>query len=179
MVASIVFGTRSHCVSSNETRATYFSLRSIVFYCVCISLTINNNNSNHFLSLYNIIYIITMFDRCTKCGNLLNTSGNLVIHRVGVASSGMGITLLGYSLVGSIPALIGFKLSGIAAASIAASWQSSIGSVAAGSTFATLQSMGATGAASSLFSSFGIVTSGTGAFYLLSNAASKLGWCKC
>ncbi len=39
----------------------------------------------------------------------------------------------------------GFTSSGIAAGSIAAGVQSSIGSVAAGSTFATLQSIGATG----------------------------------
>ncbi len=39
----------------------------------------------------------------------------------------------------------GFTSSGIAGGSAAAAWQSSIGSVTAGSTFATLQSLGATG----------------------------------
>lgn len=41
--------------------------------------------------------------------------------------------------------LAGFGMAGIAAGSAAAAWQSSIGSVATGSTFATLQSLGATG----------------------------------
>ncbi len=39
----------------------------------------------------------------------------------------------------------GFTSSGIAGGSAAAAWQSSIGSVTAGSTFATLQSLGASG----------------------------------
>ena len=40
---------------------------------------------------------------------------------------------------------IGFTASGVAAGSLAAMWQSSIGNVAAGSTFALLQSIGTAG----------------------------------
>ena len=47
--------------------------------------------------------------------------------------------------VASAPILVGFSSSGIAAGSVAAAIQSSIGNVAAGSAFATFQSMGATG----------------------------------
>lgn len=43
------------------------------------------------------------------------------------------------------PMVIGFGTGGIVAGSIAAAWQSSIGNVMVGSTFATLQSLGATG----------------------------------
>ena len=40
---------------------------------------------------------------------------------------------------------LGFTPSGVAAGSLAAAWQASIGNVAAGSTFAMLQSIGAAG----------------------------------
>ena len=43
------------------------------------------------------------------------------------------------------PMLVGFGTGGIAAGSLAAAWQATIGNVAAGSAFATLQSLGATG----------------------------------
>lgn len=59
------------------------------------------------------------------------------------ASLGLG-TVAGVGLPAAGTAA-GFTSSGIAAGSIAAGVQSSIGSVAAGSTFATLQSIGATG----------------------------------
>ncbi|GFH55933.1 hypothetical protein CTEN210_12409 [Chaetoceros tenuissimus] len=45
----------------------------------------------------------------------------------------------------AVPMVVGFSTAGIAAGSIAAAWQASIGNVAAGSAFATLQSLGATG----------------------------------
>jgi hypothetical protein len=48
-------------------------------------------------------------------------------------------------LLGSIPALLGFTASGIAAGSFAAAMQAAMGSVGAGSCFAVMQSMGATG----------------------------------
>lgn len=57
--------------------------------------------------------------------------------------------------------------------SAAAAWQSSIGSVAAGSMFAILQSLGATGLGILLFGSIG---AGLG---LLSSSAAALGWCTC
>ena len=57
---------------------------------------------------------------------------------------------------GLIPMAIGFGTAGIAAGSIAAGIQSSIGAVTAGSTFATMTSFGMTG----LFSS--LATVGTG-----------------
>ena len=40
---------------------------------------------------------------------------------------------------------LGFTTGGIAAASFASAWQSSLGNVATGSLFASLQSLGATG----------------------------------
>jgi len=61
---------------------------------------------------------------------------------------GVGIAgALGASVVGASAGLTaaGFSTAGIAGGSIAAAWQSSIGAVAAGSTFATLQSLGAAG----------------------------------
>ncbi len=57
--------------------------------------------------------------------------------------------------------------------SAAASWQASIGSVAAGSMFAILQSLGATGLGILLFGSVG---AGLG---LLTSSAAALGWCTC
>ena len=53
----------------------------------------------------------------------------------GAASTGVVLTL---------PALAGFGAEGVAAGSVAAAWQSSIGSIAAGSNFALLQTFGAT-----------------------------------
>ena len=43
--------------------------------------------------------------------------------------------------------MVGFTATGVAAGSIAAAWQSSIGNVAAGSLFAWMQSTAASGAA--------------------------------
>ena len=51
---------------------------------------------------------------------------------------------------GLIPMAIGFGTAGIAAGSIAAGIQSSIGAVTAGSTFASMTSLGMTGVFSSL-----------------------------
>ena len=42
-------------------------------------------------------------------------------------------------------AMLGFTTAGVAASSLAAAWQSSIGNVAAGSAFAWFQAAGATG----------------------------------
>lgn len=66
------------------------------------------------------------------------------------------------------------QFSGVAAGSAAAAWQSSIGSVAAGSMFAILQSLGATGSLGILL--FGSVGAGLG---LLGSSAAAIGWCTC
>jgi hypothetical protein len=68
-----------------------------------------------------------------------------------LAKLGLGAGLgVGIMNAGAALSWFGFTSSGVAAGSWAALWQSSIGSVAAGSTFATLQSYGATAAAASL-----------------------------
>lgn len=78
------------------------------------------------------------------------------------ATGGLGVVAL---------PLIGFGAGGVAAGSAAAAWQSSIGSVTAGSLFAILQTLGATGLGSLLFG-------GTGtALGLLGTLAVKLDWC--
>jgi hypothetical protein len=59
---------------------------------------------------------------------------------VGTLSAGAGLG--GAALVA--PAVAGFTAEGVAAGSVAAAWQASIGNVAAVSTFASLQSFGAT-----------------------------------
>ena len=69
------------------------------------------------------------------------------------------LAMIGGGIIGAaglIPMAIGFGTAGIAAGSIAAGIQSSIGAVTAGSTFATMTSFGMTG----LFSS--LATVGTG-----------------
>ena len=63
------------------------------------------------------------------------------------------LAMIGGGIVGAaglIPMAIGFGTAGIAAGSIAAGIQSSIGAVSAGSTFATMTSFGMTGVFSSL-----------------------------
>lgn len=64
------------------------------------------------------------------------------IGAAGGAVTGLGGTVLASTALGAA----GFAEGGIIAGSIAAGIQSGIGSVAAGSAFATLQSIGATGA---------------------------------
>ena len=67
---------------------------------------------------------------------------------------GLGtLAMIGGGIIGAagvIPMAIGFGTAGIAAGSIAAGIQSSIGAVTAGSTFATMTSFGMTGVFSSL-----------------------------
>ncbi len=67
---------------------------------------------------------------------------------------GLGtLAMIGGGIIGAagvIPMAIGFGTAGIAAGSIAAGIQSSIGAVTAGSTFATMTSLGMTGVFSSL-----------------------------
>ena len=63
---------------------------------------------------------------------------------------------------GFIPIALGFGAAGIVAGSVAAATQSSIGAVAAGSTFATMTSFGMTGVFSTL-AGVGTAITGTGA----------------
>ena len=64
-----------------------------------------------------------------------------VIAGLGAVSA--GLTTMG-GVVLTMPVLAGFGTDGVLAGSVAAAWQSSIGSVAAGSNFAALQTFGAT-----------------------------------
>ena len=79
---------------------------------------------------------------------------------------GLGtLAMIGGGIIGAagvIPMAIGFGTAGIAAGSIAAGIQSSIGAVSAGSTFATMTSMGMTGVFSSL-AGVGSAITGVGA----------------
>jgi hypothetical protein len=88
-------------------------------------------------------------------------------------ATGFGITsVLGAGTCAATAGLTfaGFTTAGIAGGSAAAAWQSSIGSVAAGSTFATLQSLGATGTIAAVGSAaIGItlpIAAAGGAYYL-------------
>ena len=76
---------------------------------------------------------------------------------------GTGLLIAGVVVAGAaaLPILIGFGGAGIAAGSIAAGIQSSIGSVAAGSIFSIFQSLGMTGALSTTLTA-GAVTSAVG-----------------
>lgn len=110
----------------------------------------------------------TIFEKCPKCKRTTVSKKNLWIIRAGV-SLGFMTTLGGIGAL-MLP-LLGFGAGGIAAGSTAAAWQSSLGSVAAGSLFATLQSLGATGLGVLLFGSTG------SALGLLGSLAVKLDWC--
>ena len=59
--------------------------------------------------------------------------------------------------------LLGFAHNGVAASSVASSWQSMLGNVAANSAFAVLQSSGATGGVGVHWS----VLAGVGIYYLV------------
>lgn len=82
-----------------------------------------------------------------------------------------GGTLGGGALGALALPLLGFGAGGVVGGSIAASWQSSIGLVSAGSFFAVLQSLGATGLGVFLFGGLG------SAMGLLGTLAARLNWC--
>lgn len=105
--------------------------------------------------------------KCDECGRPEVCKSNLWKLRGLLGAGVLGMGLLGLA---ALP-LIGFGAGGVVAGSIAASWQSSIGIVTAGSFFAILQSLGATGLGSLIFGSIG---TGIG---LLSTLAVKLDWC--
>ena len=79
---------------------------------------------------------------------------------------GLGtLTMIGggaIAAVGLVPIALGFGTAGIVAGSVAAATQSSIGAVAAGSTFATMTSLGMTGVFSTL-AGVGSTLAGAGA----------------
>ena len=75
--------------------------------------------------------------------------------------------LIGGGLILCIPTLIGFGTVGIAAGSIAAAIQSSIGSVAAGSIFAQMTSWGMVGVFSkAACAGIASIAGGIGAFFI-------------
>ena len=111
-------------------------------------------------------------DWCSICGKTVPSEANLQVLRRRI------FTALGFTgVVGVAGALllpiIGFDFGGITAGSIAASWQSALGSVSAGSSFALLQSLGATGFGCLMFGSVG---AGVG---LLTTYAQSFGFCDC
>ncbi|XP_031637074.1 uncharacterized protein LOC116349670 [Contarinia nasturtii] len=108
-----------------------------------------------------------MWDKCIICVRPKVCKSNLKKLRYMIGGGVLGGGLLGAI---ALP-LIGFGAGGVAAGSFAASWQSSIGIVAAGSLFATLQSLGATGMGILLFGGIG------SALGLLTTLAARLGWC--
>lgn len=109
------------------------------------------------------------YEKCSKCGKPLVNETNLKRLRALIIGSAAVVGILGCVLL----PVLGFTTGGIAAGSAAASWQSSIGLVAAGSLFAVLQSLGATGLGILLFGGIGA------ALGALGSVASRLGWCTC
>lgn len=107
------------------------------------------------------------WELCPTCDKPLVNEDNLRKLRKIIVVSGLGCGVLGAA---TLP-LLGFGLGGVTAGSIAAGWQSYIGSVAARSLFATLQSLGATG--------LGIILTGSVAAGLgiLSSCVARIGWC--
>lgn len=108
-----------------------------------------------------------MFQKCSICKKPIVNEFNLKKLRILMLAGGVSGGLLGVAVL----PLLGFGLSGIAAGSLAATWQASIGSVVAGSLFATLQSLGATGLGIVLFGATG------SALAMLGTVAPSLNWC--
>lgn len=104
---------------------------------------------------------------CLRCDKPLVCEENLTNLKWLIGGSTIGFGVLG---VFALP-IAGFGAAGITGGSAAAAWQSSIGSVTAGSLFATLQSLGATGMGTIVFGSAGA------ALGLLGFSATRLGWC--
>ena len=86
-------------------------------------------------------------------------SSNNVWKKVGIGAAVTGGVIAGVAL---LPITLGFGTTGIVAGSVAAATQSSIGAVAAGSTFATMTSLGMTGVFSTL-AGVGSTLAGAGA----------------
>lgn len=113
-----------------------------------------------------------------QCGKPLINENNIGIFRkrMVIYVAGGGITGIAVGVT-ALP-FLGFTSIGVAGASIAAGWQSAIGSVAAGSTFALLQSLGATNTGTLLFGAIGGAT-GAGALGIMKRYAAKFRWCQC
>ncbi|XP_036145399.1 interferon alpha-inducible protein 27-like protein 2B [Monomorium pharaonis] len=109
------------------------------------------------------------FEECRNCKKPLTNEANLRKLRIMF----IGTPIIGGIFGAYLLPILGFGSSGVIGGSVAASWQSSIGSVAAGSLFATLQSLGATGVGTLLFGSVGA------ALGLLISIAEYIGWCTC
>lgn len=109
-----------------------------------------------------------MWEKCRRCDRpRVCDSNTKKIRLIGVGG------VVGGGLLGALALpLFGFGAGGVAAGSFAASWQSSIGIVAAGTLFATLQSLGATGLGVLMFGGLGAATG------LLGTLAARLNWCK-
>ena len=75
-------------------------------------------------------------------------SGKNVLARV---TGAVSVTAVGVGTVFTVPSILGFSSSGVVANSVAAMWQSSIGNVAAHSTFSAMQWYGATTPLTSTF----------------------------
>lgn len=108
------------------------------------------------------------WEKCSHCDKPRVCRENLKELQWIIGGSVAGGGIIGASAL----RLIGFRSGGVTAKSFAATWQSKIGSVAAGSLFATLQSLGATGLGTIMFGSIGA------ALGLLASIASRLGWCE-
>lgn len=108
-----------------------------------------------------------LYEKCSICNKPLVNESNLKRLRLLLIGCTATLGIFGVVLL----PIIGFTAG--ATRSFAASWQSSIGVVAAGSLFAVLQSLGATGLGSLLFGGIGA------ALGLLGSVASRLGWCVC
>ncbi len=61
-----------------------------------------------------------------------------------------------FSVLGLLPSLLGFSTAGVVGGSVAATVQSSIGNVVAGSAFSACQSVGAVGTAAALAAAAGL-----------------------
>ena len=102
----------------------------------------------------------------TERANETISEGAATISEGAAATISASATLGGAVLVA--PAVAGFTAEGVAAGSMAAAWQGTIGNVAAGSTFAQLQSFGAIYTAAPALGA-GLVVAGVG-------GAGYLGW---
>lgn len=109
------------------------------------------------------------YDKCPICNKPIVCRENLYRLRKLIMGAFVGCGVTGAAIL----PLFGFGTGGISAGSFAASWQSYIGNVAAGSLFATLQSLGATGLGILLFGSV------SAALGVLATIAYRLGWCTC
>lgn len=116
------------------------------------------------------------FQLCPTCNRPLVCERNLrILRKIILASGVIGGLLTGICVL----PLIGFGAGGIIAGSLAATWQGTIGNVAAGSLFAILQSMGATTMGTFLFGTIGTIGGATGALGILRRFANRLNFCTC